>query len=327
MDRHNHLECGLPPMSTSSHLQPALKAAFLRRYPQQGPAYANLRVLAEQLCIRFLESGLGDKNALRRICSPSDAEFWQQMSEVIVADQLTRAGLAPTHKGAGPDFRIEQNGQTVWIEVICPTASGIPAAWMEPWNGTVRSLPHLELLLRWTAAIDAKAKKLLGDAKLGARGYREAGLVAPDDAYVIAVNGRLLRSDFPELEGISQFPFAAEAVFAIGPIAATINRETGALVGSGQTHRPMVKNANGALVPAKTFLDPNYAPISAIWALDADENAFGGTLSRGAVVHNPQASSPVSGRLLPSFAEYAATLLVEEYEIKKLPGRLQAEEA
>jgi hypothetical protein len=87
--------------------------------------------------------------------------------------------------------------------------------------------PHEPLLLRWTAAIKEKAEKLLGNAA-GAKGYLDKGIVATDDTYVIAVNGRLLRGPhFATINGISQFPFAVEAAFAVGPIAVVINLDTG----------------------------------------------------------------------------------------------------
>lgn len=98
---------------------------------------------------------------------------------------------------------------------------GLPDEWINHVSGNVVSLPHEEILLRWTSAIKEKAEKLLGraDRKTGERipGYIEKGIVTPSDAYVIAINGRLLRGfggAIPELHGISQLPYAVEATFA-----------------------------------------------------------------------------------------------------------------
>jgi type I restriction enzyme S subunit len=127
-------------------------------------------------------------------------------------------------------------------------------------------------LQRWTAAIKEKAEKLLGNSA-GARGYLQKGVVGPDDAYVIAINGRLLRgSRFANITGISQFPFAVEAGFAVGPITVTINLDTGKSAGSGHEHRPVIRKHNGALIPTYTFLDPVFNAVSAIWATDVDES-------------------------------------------------------
>ena len=39
--------------------------------------------------------GLGDGNAEQRLCSNDDHTYWQQLSEVLVADQLLKVGLQP----------------------------------------------------------------------------------------------------------------------------------------------------------------------------------------------------------------------------------------
>lgn len=63
-----------------------------------------------------------------------------------------------------------------------------------------------------------KAEKLLGNP--AKPGYLKKGVVSPDDAYVIAVNGYLLRSPlWMSLDslGISGFTFAVEATFCVEP--------------------------------------------------------------------------------------------------------------
>jgi len=85
-------------------------------------------------------------------------------------------------------------------------------------------MPHEAMLLRWTAAVKEKAEKLLGNSVSGVKGYLQKGLAGTNDIYVVAVNARLLRGpNFASVTGISQFPFAAEAVFAIGPYAVNIS--------------------------------------------------------------------------------------------------------
>jgi type I restriction enzyme S subunit len=87
-------------------------------------------------------------------------------------------------------------------------------------------MPHEAMLLRWTAAIKEKAEKLLGSVDGSRVGYLTKGTVRSDEAYVIAINGRMLRRLGSSLLGISQFPFAAEAVFAFGPYELHLDRKT-----------------------------------------------------------------------------------------------------
>ncbi|MGH8590202.1 MAG: hypothetical protein ACREXX_13030 [Gammaproteobacteria bacterium] len=147
----------------------------------------------------------------------------------------------------------------VWIEVICPEPTRVPDTWstFQP-EGTF-AFPHKEILLRWTSAIKAKAEKLVGSVYGTIKGYLQTGVVAPNDAYIIAVNGCQLRNGpFSAHFGISQFPFAAEAVFPIGPYQLRINRDTLEVVERGHQHRPYVQSTNGAQVPTYTFLDSRF---------------------------------------------------------------------
>ncbi|MBY3154465.1 hypothetical protein HFO56_19205 [Rhizobium laguerreae] len=298
-----------------------LQTALSARYPL--PGHAALRTRAVALCLEHLASGLGDDNAEQRLCSAIDAVYWQQLSEVLLADQLSKIGFQPQHAATGPDFLIEHAGLRIWIEVICPEPMGIPGSWLQPVLGEVTNLPHEAMLLRWTAAIKEKSGKLIG-TPANPQGYFASNIVAADDIYVIAINGRLLRGGFSCLEGISQLPFAVEAVFSIGPYAIHIDRQTLETAGQGHLHRPLIPKPNGAQVPADTFLDPRFAPISAIWAVDLDENIILDRPCPMVVVHNPAASNPLPQTLLPAFEEYIAVVEGDYYRLSRINGRMSA---
>lgn len=304
-----------------------LEEAFARRYPLKHEGHVAIREQGVALCRAHLDSGLADRNAEQRLCSADDGIFWQQLSEVLLADQLRKAGLPLLHAAAGPDFLIEVDGQRTWVEVICPTPAGIPAEWLAPTPEfpeiRVRTLPDEAVLLRWTSAIKEKAEKLLGTADGRRAGYLAKGIVAPEDAYVVAINGRLLRGDWPDIIGISQYPFAAEATLCVGPYEVRLNRETLETVGEGLQHRPTVLNANGAPVPADTFFDPRFAPVSAIWATDVDENLIFDQRRPMAIVHNPIASRPLPVGLLPAQQEYVAVPDGDRYLLETRDGRLR----
>ncbi|MGQ0446414.1 MAG: hypothetical protein ACT4O2_15140 [Beijerinckiaceae bacterium] len=289
------------------------------RYPNQNPHCTALREWITELCQNYIKNGLGDKNAEQRLCSNDDAQYWQQLSEVLLADQFDKARIQVAHPHEGPDFLIEHDGRKIWVEVTCPEPNGLPEEWRNHIPGRVSNLPHEEILLRWTNAISEKSKVLIR--------YLEKGIVRKEDAYIIAINGRLLRGFgglFPELNGISQFPFAVEAVFCVGPIQIHIDRQTLRTVGSDHQHRPLIPKPNGAVVPADTFLDPKFAPISAIWAVDVnvnvDENLLAGQSGPLVVVHNP--ANPIPTNLLPAHAEYIATDHGDHFKLERRDGRL-----
>jgi hypothetical protein len=176
------------------------------RYAHNSERSQLVRQRLEEVCNAFVSSGHGDGNAMQKLCSADDSQYWQQLSEVLIATQLVREKIQIAHPREGLDFVFDDNGRRVWIEVICPEPRGIPDTWIKHFPGSPVDLPHEAILLRWTAAIKEKAEKLLG--KPGTRGYLDKGIVGPNDAYVIAVNGRLLRGfngTFPELMGSASF--------------------------------------------------------------------------------------------------------------------------
>ena len=89
------------------------------------------------------------------------------------------APLGDAHGGVGLRWR--------------PMPTGLSQDWLNPVPGEGGFVPHEAILLRWTAAIKEKAEKLLGNEKTGARGYLAKKVVGEGDAYVIAVNARMLR--------------------------------------------------------------------------------------------------------------------------------------
>ena len=298
---------------------------FLQRYPGDDRRKA-IREELTSSCIDFVESGLADSNFIEELCSGSENKFWSRVSEALLSARLKKIGLIPdSSQGGGPDFHIIDNGRKVWIEVICPEPVGLPPEWAEPEMGKAISFPHEQIILRWTSAIKEKAERLLGSLDGKVKGYIEKGIVSIDDAYVIAVNGRKLRSGspFPELHGISQFPFAVEAVFAVGPYQITIDRNTLKQTDDRHQHRPLIAKPKGMPVPAYTFLDARFQPISAVLAMDIDGTSAIGNSEPMAVVHNPNADNPISIGFLPAHNEYVATpITTEEYEVKRLDGNL-----
>lgn len=295
---------------------------------QQYPGNGRRQVVRDEIanvCNAFVRSGLADANFTTELCSGSDQKFWSRVSEALLAARLSSMGLYPVpFSGGGPDFLLIDNERKIWIEVICPLPKGVPSDWLTFEPNKVVTFPHEQILLRWTSAIKEKADKLIGNLDGTDKGYIEKGIVSSRDAYVIAVNGRHLRNGpFPALSGISQFPFAVEAVFALGPCQITIDRNTLKRKSVGHQTRPQIFKPIGDPVPTDIFLDARFRLISAIWAVDVDGTSSIGNPEPMAVIHNPYADNKIPIGFLPAHDEYQATHIgTEMLELNMLKGRL-----
>jgi hypothetical protein len=299
---------------------------LLNRYPRNGP-HQDIREEISKACKELIELGLADPNFVKEFTSGSEPKFWQHLSEALLAKKLCNAGLKfETSRGGGPDFLLVENRRKIWIEVVCPEPKGVPSEWLKSESFSVVDFPHESIILRWTSAIKEKVEKLIGSMDGTTKGYIEKRIVSSEDAYVIAVNGCQLRNGtFPELNGISQFPFAVEAVFAIGPYQIKFNRKTLELTDTGYQYRPFILNHNKSDVPADTFLDERYKHISAIWAVDVNGTSAIGNYEPMAVIHNPNAVNPVPVEFLPAHNEYVATPIGDDkYELKRIIGNMNS---
>ena len=278
------------------------------KFPVPTPHGRDWRDALVRICTEFAESELSDRKFTTELTSGDEQKFWACASEACIAKQLEGKTFPErTALGKGPDFLVMDGGKRVWIEVTCPQPVNIPEDYLHPEAGKVLSVPHEEILLRWTSVIQAKAERLLGTESPAKKGYVQAGIVGSEDVFVVAVNGcRMRHGPFSSLVGISQFPVAAEAVFGFGSRRVTIDTTTMRSVDSGHAHRPFVTNKNRAEVPTHAFLDPRYNAVSAIWAVDLNGYTAMGGSEPMYVVHNPNASNPLSSGFLPSDCEYVA---------------------
>lgn len=276
---------------------------------------------------RYADWGLKDTKFNQDFTDGTDDHFYAYLWEMLLASHLKNIRLDISSTDEGPDFKIDHSGQTIWVEAICPSPSGLPEEWLrESRPGEVRvwSLPHEEMVLRWTAALKEKKEKLTGrperDRVTGEEvvrpGYATKGIVGPNDPYVIAVSscrlGRYMNCHF----GISQLPFAVEAVFPVGPIEVVINRETMETVDTRHGHRLFIRKPSGAEVPTDSFLNPDYAGVSAVLGSSAGLNAACGAAAPIVVVHNPLATNWLPVGILGADQEYVAEDKGDYYELR-----------
>lgn len=257
-----------------------------------------------------------------------DEHFYPYLWEMLLARHFKDIGLDISSADEGPDFKIDHQGQTIWVEAICPSPSGLPAEWLEPCRPgevRVRDFPHEQILLRWTAALKEKKEKLtgrierIGDTgkQILKPGYLERGVVREDEPYVVAMSAcQLGLSSLLLHHGISQMPFAVEAAFPVGPIEIVINRETMEKVDQRYAYRRFIKKPTGAEVPTDCFLNPDYAGVSAILGTPAGVDAACGEVCPVVVVHNPLATNALPVGILGADEDYVAEENGDHYELQ-----------
>jgi len=257
-------------------------------------------------------AGLADSHFVSELTGSSTEKFWQRVWEMALGRHLRACGHQITTRSDGyPDYYFDAGRQRVWVEAVSPSPGpDLPRHWThsDPHQPSCGATPNKEMLLRWTAAFKEKAQKCAE--------YRRKGIVKPTEAFVIAIDGTQL-SKFPDTCGISGFPFVVEIVFAIGPRAISIDRETG--IGSSfQTVETSVENRNKAPVPKGQFFSAEFSGISAVLGCYAasGRNSPGNTgILPVQVAYNPRAScSLVPGQFGAGAEEWIANCISKSDE-------------
>ena len=203
----------------------------------------------------------------------------------------------------------------MWVEAVTPAPEGIPSNYLEPpKKGVVEFKPVLneQPLLRWTSVLRDKRKKLEIDKK--------QGVIGDQDCTIIAVSSCRLHDWRPNDLGVSRFPFAVEAVFPIGPVAYPVSVDGQAAGEPVNIPRYEIPKANNSSVPTTSFLNPDYANVSAILGcyhkpMMNSEHQRTGTNSL-TLVHNPLAAIPLPRGILGVEKEYFAEKEGERYILR-----------
>lgn len=234
-------------------------------------AYTNLREATEG---RALAGREHCDNLWRDFEPLADANFatefpvrlHERWFEMYLTVALLRAGLevsCPKSKAGRPDILVTMNdGKRIWIEATCATP-GMPdspdsvpapryadiAAGEKP---IVTSRPTEQMVLRIRNSLAAK--------EIVYRNYLDAGIVAPTDVLVIAINVHAVHGLWADMGDLMMRSF-----YGVGDLMLTISRETGAVVKSHHdqlTH--IAKKKTGAEVGVQPFIDGALPHISAV---------------------------------------------------------------
>lgn len=292
-----------------------IDAVLRKRFPNNEVAPSHF---GELLC-EYLDSGLAPPHMVSEIETGDEGKLWSNIWEAMLYRHLVALCYKPRNsvKAAGqngPDFCIEHDGVTIWIEAVVPAPEGINPEWLEPrQKGVIKAgtKPHEQMLLRATSAINDKRRKF--------DDYRAKGIVGAHDCTVVAVNINRLSDHDIDGHGISRYPLVMEAVFPIGPLAVPITPD-GRQTGPAQNMaRFSVTNAKGATVHTDFFLDRQFAGVSAVV-----QGYQKGAYQRPLVlytVHNPLATNALPRGLLGVYKEYVAEENGDGYNVTDITAK------
>ncbi|MBP3984786.1 hypothetical protein J5837_10200 [Pseudoxanthomonas helianthi] len=280
----------------------------------------------------FTWEGLADPHFVQELAA--EDTYRERLSEMLVAYKLMRSGYELKSDSAGPDFWAYKGEQGFWVEVVTPRPTRIDPDYLAQTGATDEGMlefPADQVLRRWTQAIDKKVAALLGPREGspdGKRpGYLHKGIVKATQPYVIAVNGRNLRGKAGiGFNGSSGNPCAVEALFAVGPLHIRFDPIGNGFMrpSLGRSQRASIESPNGSPIPLTTFLDETYAQVSAVWALDIDEDEVlldpaWPNLERNyfasAGVFNPLAVNPLAVGAFPTFEDWTCNISGDSYQL------------
>lgn len=236
-----------------------------------------------------LAAGLACEQLVVELCLDSRQAFLQRVWEMALGRHLRACGHQVfLGKEGQPDFYFFSGNTKVWVEATSPSPGvDLPEDWVvhnpSKRGSQVGTVPHEEILRRWTGGFIAKS-----EAKKRASYIRNG--VSPSDAFVVAIDGSQL-GYMALAHGISRAPYIAEAVFPLGPLAFSVDRDTGKIGDPILQVRFSIKSRNDANIPTTAFLDKHYSGVSAV--LGCASLAGEANILPIQVVHNPLAEVPI----------------------------------
>lgn len=241
------------------------------------PAYTNLRKATDgwQLAGRQHCDDLWrdfEAHADANFAAEFPVRLHERWFEMYLTVALLRAGLnvsCPKSKSGGPDILVTSaNGSRVWIEATCATPGepGQPDSVPQPRYAdigagekpVVTSRPTEQMVLRIRNALSAK--------EVAYRSYLTAGIVAPNDALVIAINVHAVHGLWADMGDLMMRSF-----YGVGDLVLTIDRDTGTIIKNDHNQLTHVaKKKTGAIVGVLPFIDESMPHVSAVVGSRAD---------------------------------------------------------
>lgn len=222
--------------------------------------------------------------------------FHQRTWEMYLACALIANGVRISSSNKGPDIKISQGNQTIWIECIAPASGSGPDRVPDVQTEGLHSVPEDEMVLRLSAALKEKFTKY--------QEYLRKGIVAPNDIFIIAINRG--NFDFPDTDA----PLIFKCLFSLGHLTLSMDfsPEKGETIGTPYSHysqRIKLIKKQGGSVPMNFFGDTTHAGISAVIYSKEFVLRHPGCLGDDCIlVHNPLATTPLSPESFPFFTQH-----------------------
>jgi type I restriction enzyme S subunit len=247
--------------------------------------------------------GVADSTFETAFSSGDNEKLYQRLWEMNLGLHLSSLGGSLSSKDKGPDFNLQIDGKTIWVEAVCPTPSGISEKYISPLKDDeirVVKCPSDEILLRWTQGLSDKKKQFDNymDSTDG-----KIPIVGNNDLNVIAINGCQLGFHSHDCSPSLQHSIVVVTV-PIGGMKIIIDRKTLKQTGNEWSYRDKIIKNNGSSVPTDTFLNPDYSYISAAIGSVFTFDNNGDLRDRMVLVHNPNAVNPLPEKILKVDKEY-----------------------
>ena len=223
-------------------------------------------------------------------------QFHQRFWEIYLAASLVEAGLDLQHSISrdGPDLCIKaDNGSKVWIEAVTATPGQGNDAVQKSELGTVNDVPDDQIKLRLLNAFAEKNKKY--------NHYRTKNWVSSEEPYVIAINAAQVPSARLERE----IPRIIRSLLPFGFQVIHLSRQTLEVAKTSHEYQGEVIKSSGTEIETTSFLNPEYAGISAVIYSGADAFNYPAEISKELLLfHNPLAINPLPFGFLRKGCEY-----------------------
>jgi len=208
-------------------------------------------------------------------------EFHQRFWEMYLTCTLKEYGHSPIPKSKsnGPDICLKYGNLNIWIEAVAPT-QGIGED-MVPYLTTdsFDLVPEEKIVLRYTAAILEKWKKLKGykdDKGEYHLGYIDKGIIKSTDPFIIAVNGGAI--PFAECED-EYVPYIMRAVLPYADPKVIFDTKSNEIIGKVISYRPMILKKNKSPIYTLSFADKKFSNITGI--IFSNANSLGAHEKKG----------------------------------------------
>jgi len=252
----------------------------------QTPDEERTRAFMEGLWHKY--KPYADKNFKQQIQADFDSRFWEMYLTCTLLDN----SIPILKVNPGPDILVQHATGRIWIEAIAPTSGSeetldhIPT--MRPSVDAI-VVPEDQIVLRYRGAIEDKYKRY--------QEYREDGIIAAADTYVIAVSSCKIKLAIMETET----PRIVKAVLPIERVWVE------SILGwyEDSCRRGEIKRASGAPVRTDVFLNPEYKNISAVLYSHTDASNRPLTMGNDFIlIHNPLATNRLPEGFLKVGREY-----------------------